>query len=61
MKYLSGLGILKKASKTYPSSDIKYWINYLFYNESKINRWNISHDIKVFNYDKCVLSKIANI
>ena len=30
------------------------------YNESKISRWNISHDIKVRSYDKYMLSKTAN-
>ena len=40
----------------------KYWIDYLLYNESKINRWNISADINVGNYDKVVvpLGKISN-
>ena len=47
-------------SMTSPSSDIKYCSNYLLYKESKINGWNISHNIKVRNYDKCMLSKIAN-
>ena len=62
MKYLSGPGTLKYASATPPSSYNKYLINYLLYNESKINRWNISADINVGNYDKVVvpLGKIAN-
>ena len=62
MKYLSSLGTLQYASATSPSSYIKYWINYLLYNESRINRWNISADINVGNYDKFVvpISKIDN-
>ena len=54
MKYLSGPGIPQLANTTHPSIDIKYWINDLLYNESKINIWNISADINVGNYDKCV-------
>ena len=47
---------------TSPSSDIKYWINYLLYNESKINILNISVDINVGNDDKYVfpLSKMGD-
>ena len=54
MKSLSGLVIPQLANTTSLSSDIKYCINYLLYNESKINRWNISYDINVCNYDNCV-------
>ena len=63
MKYLSGLDTLQYAGAASSSSDIKYWINYLLYNESKTNRWNISADINVGNYEKVVvpLGKRANI
>ena len=62
MKSLSGPGILQYASTTSPSSGIKYWINYLLYNESKINIWNISADINVGNEDKYVfpISKMSD-
>ena len=56
MKSLSGPGILQLANMNYPSIDIKYCINYLLYNESKINLWSISADINVGIYDKCVFS-----
>ena len=36
MKYLSGPGTMQYASANSPSGDIKYWINYLLYSESKI-------------------------
>ena len=54
MKSLSGLVILQLDNTTSPSSDIKYWINYVLYNESKINIWNINADTNVGNYDNCV-------
>ena len=54
MKYISGPGIPQLDNRTAPSSDIKYRINYLLYSESKINRWNISDDINVGNYDNCL-------
>ena len=62
MKSLLGPLIPKLANTTAPSGNIKYWINYLLYNESKITRWNIISDINVGNYDKVVvpLGKIAN-
>ena len=62
MKYLSGPGTIQYASATSPSSYNKYWVNDLLYNESKINRWNISADINDSNYEKVVapLRKIAN-
>ena len=55
MKSHSGPGILKYASTTLPSSDFKYWINNLLYNESKINRCNIRDDINIGNYEKVVV------
>ena len=62
MKYLSGPVIPKLANTTHPSSEIKYLINNLLYNESKTNRWNISADINFGNDDKVVvpLGRIAN-
>ena len=54
MKSLSGLVIPQLVNTTSQSSDIKYWINDLLYNESKINIWNISADINVGNYDNCL-------
>ena len=62
MKYLSVTVIPQLANEISPSSDIKYLINFLFYNESKINIWNISSDINVGNYDKFVVptGNIAN-
>ena len=62
MKQLSGLVIPRLANTTSPASNIKYWINYLLYNDSKINRWNISADINVGNDDEVVvpLRKIDN-
>ena len=62
MKYISVTVIPQLANEISPSSDIKYLINFLFYNESKINIWNISSDINVGNYDKVVvpLGKKAN-
>ena len=63
MKYLSGPGIPQLDNTASPSSDIKEWINYLLYNESKINGRNISANINVVNYDKYVfpLSKISDM
>ena len=55
MKYFPGLVIPLLDKKTSPSSDIKYRINWLLYNESKINIWNISADINVGNSDKVVV------
>ena len=62
MKYLSVPGTLQYDSATSPSSYNKYWVNYLLYNKSKINRWNISADINDGNYEKVVvpLRKISN-
>ena len=62
MKSLSVPGRPQLDNATSTSSDIKYWINYFLYNESKINRWNISSDINVGNYDKYVfpLSKMSD-
>ena len=62
MKYFSCPVIPQLNNTTHPFIDIKYWINSLLYNESKINRWNISADINVGNYAKVVVSpsKIAN-
>ena len=42
MKLLSYPVIPQLANTTSPSIDIKYWINYLLYSESKINRRKIS-------------------
>ena len=58
MKLFSGPGISQLANTTSPSSDIKYWIDYLSYNESKINIWNIDADINFGNYDKYVFPLI---
>ena len=62
MKSLSVPLMPQLGNITSPSSDIKYCICYLLYNESKINRYNISTGINVGNYDKVVvpLGKIAN-
>ena len=62
MKYLSGPEIPQSAITTPPASDIKYWINYLFYKKLKMNIWNISADINVGNYEKVVvpLGKVSN-
>ena len=62
MKPLSGPGKLQKASKNSQQSDIKYWMKYLLYNESKNHRWNISHDMnmEVGKYDKFMIGKKAN-
>ena len=38
-----------------PSSDIIYRINFLLYNESKIDIWNINTNINVSDYDKVVV------
>ena len=61
MKYFSGPVITQLDNMPSSSSDIKYFIDYLLYNESRINIWNISADINVGNYDKVVvpLGKIA--
>ena len=62
MKSISGPGIPQFDNTTSPSSDIKYWINYLLYKKSKISRWNIIADKNVGNDDKCVfpLSKMVD-
>ena len=62
MKSLSGPVIPQLANTTSPSSDIKYWINYSLYNESKINIWNISADINVGSYDNYLfpISKMSD-
>ena len=62
MKSLSGPVIPQLDNTTPPSIDIKYWIDDLLYNESKINRYNISADMNVGDYEKAVvpLGKIAN-
>ena len=62
MKFISGTYIQKLANIISPSSDIKHFIDYLLYNESKINIWNINADINVGNDDEVVvpLGKIAN-
>ena len=54
--------ILQFLNTTSPLRDIKHWINYLLYNESKTNIKNISADINVGNYNKVLvpLGKIAN-
>ena len=63
MKFISSLVIPQLDNKTPPSSDIIYWINYLLYNELKINGWNISADINIGSDYKCVfpLSKMGNM
>ena len=54
MKSFSDMVIPQLSNMNSPSSDIKYCINSLLYNESKMNRFNISADINVGNYDNCV-------
>ena len=54
MKSLSGMVIPQLATMTSPLSDMKYCINYLIYNKSKFNKWNISTDINFGKYDNCV-------
>ena len=62
MKSISGPLIPQLVNTTPQSSNINYWINYLLYNESKINIWNISANTNVGSYEKVVvpLGKIAN-
>ena len=60
--FLSDPVIPQLDNTTSPSIDIKYLINSLLYNESKISISSISADINVGNYDKVVvlLDKISN-
>ena len=55
MKYLSGTDIPQLDNTTSPSSGLIYLNNFLLYNESKINIWNINANINVVNYDEVVV------
>ena len=57
MKLLSGLVIPQLANTNFLSSDFKYWINYSLYNESNINRWNVSFDMNAGNDYNCVFQQ----
>ena len=50
----SGLVIPQLANTNSISSEIKYCINYILYNESTINIWNISDNINGGKYNSCV-------
>ena len=52
METLSGPDIYQLADSSSPSSDIIYLINYLLYNESKIDKWGINYNICAGNSDK---------
>ena len=55
METLSGLDIQQLTNITSPPSDIIYLINYLLYNESISDIWNINANINDGNYDKVIL------
>ena len=56
MKSLSGPVITQLANTDSTTSDIKYFISSILYNESIITGYNSSADINVGNYDKVVVT-----
>ena len=53
MKSISGVVIPQFANTTFPSSDIKYWINDLLYNEYKLIDGTLVPDL--------IISPISNV
>ena len=61
MEILSAPDIQQLSNTTSPSGDIIYLINYLIYNESKIDRCNITANINVGNYENNLSNRIRII